>query len=105
MTRLTKAFNTATVRKGETFRVELEANPTTGYLWDMRLKAGKATLVSQEYTSGAPPGSLVIGSGGVETFVFRAEETGQIQLEAEYSRPWEKNAKSAVTQRFDITVR
>ena len=105
MTRMTKAFNTATVRKGETFTVELDANPTTGYLWDMRLKAGKATLVSQEYTSSAPAGSMVIGGGGVETFVFRAEETGRIELEAEYTRPWEKNAKPAATQRFDITVR
>jgi inhibitor of cysteine peptidase len=105
MTRLTKSFNTATVRKGETFTVELEANPTTGYLWDMRLKAGKATLVSQKYTPAAPAGSLVIGGGGVETFVFRAEETGQIELEAEYSRPWEKNAKPAAVQRFDIRVR
>ena len=105
MTRLTKAFNTATVNKGETFTIELDANPTTGYLWDMRLKAGKATLISQQYTSSAPAGSLVIGGGGVETFVFRAEETGTIELQAEYSRPWEKNAKPAVTQRFDISVR
>jgi len=105
MTRLTKSFNTATVRKGDTFTVELEANPTTGYLWDMRLKAGKATLVSQTYASSAPEGSLVIGGGGVETFVFRAEETGQIELEAEYSRPWERSPKPAATQRFDITVR
>ena len=53
----------------------------------------------------APAGSMVIGGGGVETFVFRAEETGRIELEAEYTRPWEKNAKPAATQRFDITVR
>lgn len=105
MTRLSKAFNTATVRKGDTFTVELDANPTTGYLWDMRLKAGKATLVSQEYTASAPAGSMAIGGGGVETFVFRAEEAGEIELEAAYSRPWEKNAKPAATQRFDIRVR
>lgn len=105
MTRLTKSFNTASVRKGETFTVELEANPTTGYLWDMRLKAGKATLVSQEYTSSESADSMVIGGGGMETFVFRAEEEGTIELQAVYSCPWEKNGKPAVTQRFDITVR
>ena len=47
MKTLTKAFNTATVEKGETFRIELDANATTGYLWDVQLKAGAASLVSR----------------------------------------------------------
>ena len=105
MKTLSKSFNTATVQKGETFKIELDANPTTGYLWDVRLKAGKASLLSQGYTADAPAGSVVIGGGGVESFVFKAEEAGTVELVAEYSRPWEKSAKPAVTQRFDITVK
>jgi inhibitor of cysteine peptidase len=105
MKTLTKAFNTATVRKGETFRIDLDANPTTGYLWDVRLAAGKASLVSQEYKSAAPADSMVIGGGGVESFVFKAEETGTVELVAEYRRPWEKGTTPAVTHRFDVTVK
>lgn len=105
MKTLSKSFNTATVQKGETFKIELDANPSTGYLWDVRLKAGKASLVSQNYTSDAPAGSMVIGGGGVESFVFKAEEAGTVELVAEYSRPWEKGTKPAVTQRFDVTVK
>lgn len=105
MKTLSKSFNAVTVQKGETFKIELDANPSTGYLWDVQLKAGKASLVSQNYTPDAPAGSMVIGGGGVESFVFKAEEAGKVELVAEYSRPWEKGTKPAVTQRFDVTVK
>ncbi len=48
MQRLSKAFNELTVKKGEVFAIDLDANATTGYLWDMRLTAGKASLVSRK---------------------------------------------------------
>jgi inhibitor of cysteine peptidase len=102
MKTLTKAFNSTTVQKGDLFKIELDANPTTGYLWDMKLKAGKAQLVSEEYTSSAPAGSMVIGGGGVTSFVFKAEEAGEIELVAEYTRPWEKNAKPAASHKFSV---
>lgn len=103
MKTLTKAFNTATVQKGETFRLELDANPSTGYLWDVRLKAGAASLVSQQYKRQQEPGEFVCGAAGIEEFVFRAEQTGTVTLEAVYARPWE-SAPPAETRRFQISV-
>jgi inhibitor of cysteine peptidase len=95
MKTLTKAFNAISVRKGEIFRIDLDANPTTGYLWDVRLTAGKASLVSQNYSASAQADSLVIGGGGVESFVYKAEEAGTIEFKAEYRRPWEDSTLPA----------
>lgn len=104
MKTLTKAFNIATVRKGETFRIDLDANPSTGYLWGVWLASGKASLVSREYTPAAPAGALVVGGGGVESFIFKVEDTGVVEVVAEYRRPWEKATPAAETNRFRIKV-
>ncbi len=75
MQKLTKEFNKASVKKGEYFAIELlDSNPSTGYGWDLQLKAGKASLVAEDYISDAKPGSMVYGGGGKEVFVFKAEE-------------------------------
>lgn len=105
MKTLTKAFNTATVEKGETFRIELDANATTGYLWDVQLKAGAASLVSREYKTQKTPGEFVCGAAGIEEYVFKAEKSGTIELEAHYARPWEKGAKPADSRSFRIDVK
>lgn len=105
MQRLSKTFNEITVKKGDVFAIDLDANATTGYLWDMRLTAGKASLVSQNYTSEAPAGALVMGGGGVESFTYKAEQTGTVELIAEYRRPWESPQQPAAdTRKFKITV-
>lgn len=106
MKTLTKAFHTATVRKGETFRLELPSDPSTGYLWDVRVKSGAASLVSQGFKSAAdyPPGEFVCGGLGIEEVAFQATQTGQIEIEATEARPWLKNDPTAKKTRFTVTV-
>jgi inhibitor of cysteine peptidase len=104
MKKLTEEFNQVSVAKGETFAIELDSHPSTGYGWDVKLKAGKASLVKEDFISSAPPDSMVCGAGGKEIFIFKAEETGTIEIEAQYKRSWE-NKPPLKLQGFSITVK
>ncbi|MDE2337550.1 MAG: protease inhibitor I42 family protein [Alphaproteobacteria bacterium] len=103
MKKLTGQFNTATVKKGETFAIELGSNPSTGYSWDVQLKAGKASLVKTDYKPDSKD-PMIIGGGGKEIYVFKAEETGTVDIEAVYRRPWDKSS-AGKPLRFGVTVR
>lgn len=48
MKKLSEQFNMIAVKKGELFSVELEGNASTGYMWDIKVTAGEATLISRE---------------------------------------------------------
>ena len=104
MQKLTEAFNTISVKKGETFTVELDSNPSTGYGWDLQLTAGKASLVKQDFRSSTPPGSMICGAGGTEIYTYKAEEMGTIELNADYKRSWEKNPPAKTCQ-FHVNVK
>ena len=101
MKTLTEAFNQAVVAKGEFFAIELESNSTTGYRWDLQLKAGKASLVQKDYVPDTP---MKIGTGGKETFVFKAEEAGAIEISAVYAQAWNHGAV-AKSQTFTVAVK
>jgi len=105
MKRLTEDFNKVTVAKGETFSIELASNPSTGYGWDVQLKSGKASLVKEDYVSSAPAGSMIVGGDGKEIFVFKANETGTVEIEAQYKRSWEKSVPAAKVKNFSVTVK
>ncbi len=103
MKTLTEQFNTATVKKGEIFAIELPSNPTTGHWWDVQLKAGKAVLTRRDYKSDSDD-PREIGGGGKEVFLFKAKETGTIEIEAVYRRPWDPSSDGKPLK-FGVTVR
>ncbi|SRR5579875_1889713 len=90
--------NTVAVKPGETFAVELEENPTTGYRWNFSADTG-VTLVSSSYT--ANPGGM-IGGSGVRQFQFRADASGVSVLRGSLMRSWQ--GESSAIQRCEITV-
>lgn len=105
MKTLTKAFNTATIQAGERFRIELDANPSTGYLWEIEVKQGSASLHSQTFKRQNEPGEFVCGAAAIEEFVFQAAKiTGPIEIEAIYRRPWEKDAPAADKRTFRLNI-
>jgi len=104
MKKLTEEFNKVSVAKGEYFAIELKSNPSTGYGWDVQLKAGKASLVMKDYISDAQPGSMLVGGGGKQVFVYKAEEAGAIEIEAGYKRSWE-TTPPLKSKSFSITVK
>jgi len=73
-------------KNGENFSIVLEANPTTGYEWQVDFDSVYLELVEKNYI----PDSLeLIGSGGEETFEFLAKKSGTTEITFSYLRPWE----------------
>lgn len=106
MKKLTEEFNSIAVKKGELFMVELPTNgASSGYVWELNVVAGKAQHVNRIYVDPhAVPGELSCGNTVNEQTILRAEESGTIEIVAEYRRPWEKTSPPAKSRSFRVTV-
>lgn len=109
MKKLSEHFNSISVKKGECFAVDLPTNgASTGYMWDLNVTAGDAKVIRKEYIDPNPPKTpdeeMVCGKTIIDRTIFRAEETGTIELQASYRRPWEKGTPPAQRKTFKITV-
>lgn len=83
---------------GETFIIELEGNPTTGYGWQPQVDNDMLRLIDQQYQ---PAGSS-IGGGGKEVFSFEPVKSGRASISFEYKRPWETDAIEK--QKFQLRI-
>jgi inhibitor of cysteine peptidase len=98
--RETDTGRTIELKRGDTLIVELEGNPTTGFLWEV--ESVDATILKQqgepEYKAGEP-GKI----GGVGAFVFtlEASDKGQTELQMVYRRPSDKETPA---QTFEVSV-
>ena len=91
---------------GQILAVELDSNPTTGYGWEI---ASMDTTVLEmmgesEYTRSDTGETPRVGSGGTETFRFKAIGQGQSPLEMVYRRPWEAGVEPANSFSLTVTV-
>lgn len=91
------------LKVGERARIELAANPTTGYQWEPTTEPDTAVvkIVSDTYT--AEPTDRV-GSGGTQVLVVEGVAAGTTTLDLGYIRPWETDTPPAETASFAITV-
>jgi predicted secreted protein len=87
---------------GDTLRVVLQANITTGYGWQVAtnnaalLKAGTVTNMAAD--------SKKIGAPGRQEIVFTAIAQGADRLVLAYRRPWEKKAAPARTLALEVEI-
>ena len=73
------------VAVGATTTVELPANPTTGYDWQVEFPPDLVRLESRAHVRS----SELVGAGGTTTFTFRALAVGDATLRFRYLRVWE----------------
>ncbi len=90
-----------TLDVGDTVKVVLDGNPTTGFMWavaspEKRLKVVDSTFV---------PSSPLCGAGGTYTFTFKAADHGKEALLLTYRRPWEKEVEPAKTFKVDLAIK
>lgn len=109
MKRLSEQFNNISVKKGEYFIVDLPSNgASTGYMWDLTVTSGKAKFVKKEYVELRPGDDerekMVCGRTMYDRTIMQAEETGTIELQADYRRPWEKGTAPIQQKTFKVTV-
>jgi inhibitor of cysteine peptidase len=98
----TEDNNTEAARalKGDTIRIELQENPTTGYSWNLSASSG-LSLVDDEYVQDSA-GEGVTGVGGVHVWTFAVIEDGVQDISAVYTRPWEDI--TGEEDAFELTV-
>lgn len=94
------AGKTVELNTGDTLAVELEGNPTTGYVWEV--EAVDAAVLKQTGESEFKPESDATGAGGVEILRFEAVASGQTALKLVYHRPWEEDVSPEET--FEVTI-
>jgi inhibitor of cysteine peptidase len=95
---------TIDVGVGQEFIIELDSNPTTGYSWQADYDTTRLELVGGEptYTPDETE-EPAMGSGGVESFRFKALQAGDTQVSLTYAQPWEGGGVGE-TQVFTVNI-
>jgi inhibitor of cysteine peptidase len=94
------AGTTVTLDAGQTLRVELEGNPTTGYEWEVSaVDEGVLRFIDSDFD----PDSDAEGSGGTVTLRFEAVGSGATLLELIERPSWEPPSDSH--QQFTVAIR
>lgn len=91
------------VAVGEEFSRTLESNPTTGYVWKPSFNEQLLELKSNEFFP-KDNGNLV-GSGGIETFIFEALKPGNTEIVFSYVRPWEGESSDTSKRVYRVIIR
>lgn len=93
---------TSTVNVGDLFRITIDSNPTTGYVWKPTYDADSLSFVTSTYIA---PTSTAYGVAGTEQFDFRAlKATTSTDIIFDYVRPWETGVAPAERRTFRITI-
>lgn len=69
--------------------VKLDANPTTGYEWTYQIEGTGAQPDGDEFVPASDGDQAQTGEGGVHTFNFKADGTGEATITFSYARSWE----------------
>jgi inhibitor of cysteine peptidase len=92
--------------KGDKLLVKLAANPTTGFTWVIASKEDdKLKSAGKPDYEPANKDKKIVGGGGTQTFTFTAQAVGEVQVEMQYKRPFEKDKDSAKTYKFKVTIK
>jgi len=92
---------TIATKNNDNFFVILEANPTTGYQWEVDFDSDYLELTNREYVA---PSSGLVGAGGDETFNFLALKSGQTEIIFSYLRSWEEDKPPIEERVYQITI-
>ena len=85
---------------GDTLRIELKGNPTTGYMWEVA--SADTAILKQVGETEFKPDRKARGSGGKIIMRFKAAMAGETSLKLVYYRPFEKNRPPIKI--FEVTV-
>ena len=69
--------------------VKLDANPTTGYEWTFQIDGSAVQPDGDEFVPASDGAQPKTGEGGVHTFNFKADGSGEATLTFTYARSWE----------------
>ncbi len=87
------------VNAGQEFTIALKSNPTTGYDWEYTSTYAWIQSLGKTYQS---DNTGLIGSGGTDTFTFKAQSNGTATLVFTYKRSWETTIADQKTFTVDV---
>ncbi|MGB9880725.1 MAG: protease inhibitor I42 family protein [Anaerolineae bacterium] len=90
------------LRVGEQIELVLDANPSTGYNWEV---AGEVKVVKLVGEPQFMPDSKALGAGGKMTMRFQAVAPGEEWLRLVYRRSWEEGVAPEKTFELYISVK
>ena len=102
MKKLCESFNEITIKRGDTFQIVLDENPSTGHRWQFQIVAGKAAKMDDQFTPKSKDAN-VIGGVGVRTMTYKAYGKTDIVIDAQYKRSWEKTSAGALKLKIKIS--
>lgn len=88
---------------GQTVRIEVEGNPTTGYLWSLRPFASNA-VHALEKIQYEPNRNKLVGAGGIFYIRLKGDRAGVATLRFEYGRPWKNNQPPEIIKIVTVDV-
>ena len=86
---------------GDQLDVELEANPTTGYSWELGPLPDGLQLVSSDFEE---PGGSLVGAPGTQLFVFDVVGPGNGILRFEYVRVFDDPVVAETIVEYVLTI-
>jgi inhibitor of cysteine peptidase len=91
------------VLAGKQFSITLNANHTTGYNWRLAKPLDPAMLkqISDDYHVAT---SDAVGAPGEEVWTFQCVAAGTVELDFEYVRPFEKDAKPVKRAQYVVAI-
>ena len=91
--------------RGQIVVIELKANPTTGYKWQVLEEANEGVVLQKgegEYVPSSTAKPIMRGSGGTQIYRFQALNKGEATLVFEYKRPWEEKEPA---RRYTVQIK
>jgi predicted secreted protein len=98
---VTDSLSEVSLDVGDRLDVELEANPTTGYSWELGPLPEGLELVSSEFEE---PGGSLVGAPGMQLFVFDAVGAGSGILRFEYVRVFDDPVVAEQIVEYVVTI-
>jgi inhibitor of cysteine peptidase len=91
---------------GDTLRINLATNPSTGYQWSAQAQiSDTAVLVQRDHYDSGPSGAHFPGAPGTTTWTLQALKAGTATVALTYGQPWPGGLKDAWTFTATVTVR
>ena len=88
-------------RVGDTIKLSLPENPSTGYSWQLTWSDG-LEKVGDNYIQGGGPG--VVGAGGTHVWTFAVKKAGAGTISGIYKRPWEASSQGEKRYVLDVNA-
>ncbi|GLZ41533.1 protease inhibitor I42 family protein [Actinokineospora sp. NBRC 105648] len=85
------------LHRGDTVELRLPESATAGYRWRWRLPEALRMIADEHVQATVGAGAPATGSAGERRMAFDVTASGLHELRAELARPWEGEAREALT--------